>query len=146
MNKILLNLLIIVMASNQINAQKDILSAFQKKWDNSRNYLIELAETMPEDKFDFRPTERQMSFQEQLLHIRKNMVWISESYFADESQPKSDKIDPKSKAEFLAELRKAFDNVSKIIENVSPDHLSDEVKFFNGPRPNSKCSTYCRIM
>ena len=134
MNKILLNLLIVVMTSNQINAQKDVLSAFQKKWENSRNYLIELAETMPEDKFDFKPTERQMSFQEQLLHIRKNMVWISESYFADESQPKSDKIGPKSKAEFLTELRKAFDNVSKIIESVSPDHLSDEVEFFNGPK------------
>ena len=97
MNKILLNLLIIIMYSNPINAQNDILSAFLIKWENSKNYLIELAETMPAEKYGYKPTQRQMSFQEQLIHIRGNMVWLSESYFADESYGRSKKSEFTSK-------------------------------------------------
>jgi uncharacterized damage-inducible protein DinB len=132
MQKLILNLLIIVMSSNQINAQKDVISAFLKKWENSKNYLIELAETMPEEKFNYKPTERQMSFQEQLVHIRGNMVWLSESYFADTTQTKSKKIDPQSKAELINEISTAFENVLKIISNTSLNDLSDEVKFGGG--------------
>jgi hypothetical protein len=28
---------------------------------------------MPEDKYDYKPREREMSFKEQLLHIQDNM-------------------------------------------------------------------------
>ena len=104
------------MYSNPINAQNDILSAFLIKWENSKNYLIELAETMPEEKYGFKPTERQMSFQEQLIHIRGNMVWLSESYFADESYEKSTKSEFTSKSDLINDLSNSFDNVSKIIE------------------------------
>lgn len=134
MNKILLNLLIIVMISNQINAQNDVLSAFLIKWENSKNYLIELAETMPEEKFDFKPTERQMSFQEQLVHIRGNMVWLSESYFAGENYIKSNKLEITSKSDLINHLQKSFDNVSKIIGNISLSDLSEEVKFRGGQK------------
>ena len=134
MNKILLNLLIIVMISNQINAQNDALSAFLIKWENSKNYLIELAETMPEGKYDFKPTERQMSFQEQLVHIRGNMVWLSESYFAGENYIKSNKLEITSKSDLINHLQKSFDNVSKIIGNISLSDLSEEVKFRGGQK------------
>ena len=134
MNKILLNLLIIIMYSNPINAQNDILSAFLIKWENSKNYLIELAETMPAEKYGYKPTQRQMSFQEQLIHIRGNMVWLSESYFADESYGRSKKSEFTSKPDLINDLRNSFDNVSKIIENVVVSNLSEEVKFGGGQK------------
>ncbi len=120
------------MASNQINAQNDVLSAFLIKWENSKNYLIELAETMPEEKYNYKPTERQMSFQEQLVHIRANMIWLSESHFTDAIHTKSKKIDPQSKGELIDEISTAFDKVLKIIGNTSLNDLSNEVKFGGG--------------
>lgn len=120
--------------SNQTSAQSDVISAFLLKWENSKDYLLKIAESMPEENYIFKPTERQMSFQKQLLHIRSNMVWLSEKYFVDENFVKSEKNDPKSKAEIIQELSMSFDNVSEIIKNVSIDDLTTEVDFFAGPK------------
>lgn len=117
-----------------MNAQNDVISAFLLKWENSKNYLLEIAEAMPEENFNFKPTERQMTFQEQLLHIRSNMVWLSEKYFVDGDYKKSEKINPSTKAEIIQELTLAFDNVAEIIRNVPLDDLTTEVEFFAGPK------------
>lgn len=117
-----------------MNAQNDVISAFLLKWENSKNYLLEIAEAMPEENFNFKPTERQMTFQEQLLHIRSNMVWLSEKYFVDGDYKKSEKINPSTKAEIIQELTIAFDNVAEIIRNVPLDDLTTEVEFFAGPK------------
>jgi hypothetical protein len=36
---------------------------------------------MPEDKYDYAPREREMSFKEQLLHIQDNMNWLGNDLF-----------------------------------------------------------------
>ena len=117
-----------------MNAQNDVISAFLLKWENSKNYLLEIAEAMPEENFNFKPTERQMTFQEQLLHIRSNMVWLSEKYFVDGDYKKSEKINPSTKAEIIQELTIAFNNVAEIIRDVPLDDLTTEVEFFAGPK------------
>ena len=117
-----------------MKAQNDVISAFLLKWENSKNYLLEITEAMPEEHFNFKPTEREMTFQEQLLHIRGNMVWLSEKYFVDSTFEKSDKIDPKTKKEVIDELRLAFNNVTEIIKNIPVTDLQTEVDFFSGPK------------
>ena len=99
-----------------------------------KNYLIEIAESMPEEKYTYKPTERQMTFQEQLLHIRSNMVWLSEKYFLNENDVKSEKVDAKYKAEVIQELTLAFNNVAEIIKQVPLEDLSTEVDVFAGPK------------
>ncbi len=89
---------------------------------------------MPEEKYHFKPTERQMSFQEQLLHIRENMIWLSETYFATKKHKKAQKITPTSKKDIIKELDSAFNNVSKIIKLVNLEDLKTEVAFFAGPK------------
>ena len=131
MKKISLILVIITMNTSNINAQNDVLSAFLLKWENSKNYLIELAEAMPEASYNYKPTERQMSFQEQLIHIKGNMDWLSSKYFSGE---KSEKIDLKSKIEIINHLKVSFDKVSEIIKNTPLNDLNTEVEFFAGPK------------
>lgn len=134
MKNIFLLLLVTVMVSSKINAQNNSISAFLLKWENSKNYLLEIAEAMPEKKYHFKPTEREMTFEEQLLHIAENMHWLSESYLAEGDFVKSDKINPIGKTEILKDLRIAFDKVSEIVKMVSLDDLSTEVAFFSGPK------------
>ena len=123
-----------ILISNQLNAQNDVKSAFLIKWENSKNYLLEIAESMPEDLYQFKPTERQMSFQEQLLHIRGNMVWLSETYFAKDTILRSGKITPTTKQEVITELESAFNKVSEIIKTTEVNELSEQVEFFAGPK------------
>ncbi len=134
MKKYTLFLLITLLISLNMNAQNNVISAFLLKWENSKNYLLEIAEAMPEENYNYKPTERQMTFMEQLIHIRSNMVWLSESYFVDENFNKSSKVNPKTKAEILQELTIAFDKVTNIIKNVALGDLTTQVDFFAGPK------------
>jgi uncharacterized damage-inducible protein DinB len=119
---------------NGANAQNDVVSAFLIKWENSKNYLIEIAELMPENQYNYKPTEREMDFKEQLLHIKENMIWLSETYFTTNDYKKSATTTQKTKQEIINELTMAFNSVSEIIKNVDENELNTEVDFFAGPK------------
>ncbi|PHS67006.1 MAG: DinB family protein [Flavobacterium sp.] len=109
-------------------------TAFLEKWENSKNYLLEIAEAMPEENYGFKPTEREMSFSEQLLHIKQNMDWLSTSYFTEKEYTKAKKPLHKSKAEIISELKKSFDSVFEIIRTSPDESLQETVTFFAGPK------------
>jgi len=135
MKKTLFALLVIVFNISAIMAQQITPKlAFLEKWENSKNYLIAIAEAMPEDTYSYKPTEREMSFKEQLLHIKGNMEWLSTSYFTKTEYKKSKNEASKSKAETIAELENAFDAVIQIIKKTPDEDLKETVEFFAGPK------------
>lgn len=135
MKKPTIVLLVLLLSLANINAQQtSVKTAFLEKWENSKNYLMEIAEAMPEDVYDFKPTERQMSFKEQLLHIKGNMEWLSTTYFTDLKYEKSESLMVMNKVETIIELEKGFDRVIKIIEKTADEDLKETVDFFAGPK------------
>lgn len=118
-----------------LQSQDLTIPTFLEKWDNSRDYLMAIAEAMPEEKYDFRPTDRQMEFREQLLHIKSNMDWLATNYFGAEKAPGNSRDQDKlSKAETLETLRIAFDRVSRVLQKTSSSTLSEQVDFFTGTK------------
>jgi uncharacterized damage-inducible protein DinB len=117
------------------NAQQETpISAFLEKWENSKDYLVEMATLMPEDKYNYKPTERQKTFQEQLLHIKQNMDWLSSTYFSKEQKNDQKKATYTSKAEVITAITEAFDNTATIIKKATPEELKEVVQFFAGPK------------
>ena len=116
-----------------MSAQKaNVKDAFLEKWENSKNYLVEMAELMPEEDYGFKPTERQRSFAEQLEHIQGNMDWLSTKYFSREKD-KSETF-PSEKEQIIASLKKAFDAVGETVAATSEEELKETVEFFAGPK------------
>ncbi|MFK5982045.1 MAG: DinB family protein [Flavobacteriaceae bacterium] len=134
MKKTVLLFFIISNISIVMAQQTTVKSAFLEKWKNSKNYLIEIAEAMPEENYSFKPTEREMSFSEQLLHIKQNMDWLSTSYFTEREYKKDEDSVQKSKAELISELKKSFDTVLEIVKNTPDENLQETVEFFAGPK------------
>jgi len=118
-----------------VKAQVDVISAFRIKWENSKPYLLKMAKKMPAEHYNFQPRERQMSFQEQLLHIRDNMLMLSKRYIAGTSYNDTLK-NPQAltKQETIQQLSNAFDEVNRIVSNMDKDDLSTQVDFFAGPK------------
>ena len=128
-------ILFFVCFSVQLIAQQTTSKeAFLEKWENSKNYLLEIAEAMPEEFYNFKPTEREMSFKEQLVHIKGNMDWLSTTYFTSLPFKKDNLPIPETKKETLALLKAAFENTSEIIENTEDNALNETVEFFAGPK------------
>ena len=118
-----------------MTAQQDTpKKAWLEKWENSKNYLIGIAEAMPEEHYDFKPTERQMSFKEQLMHIKGNMDWLSTTYFTDIEFKREKTAPPETKAETIALIAAAFDNAKNKIATISEEKLTETVSFFAGPK------------
>ena len=130
----LIPLFLVFLANTALAQQASTKGAWLEKWENSKNYLIEIAEAMPEDAYDFKPAPRQMSFKEQLMHIKSNMDWLSTDYFTDVEYQRT-KIDlPSSKKETIGVLSEAFEAAATVIGATAEDSLHETVDFFSGPK------------
>lgn len=108
------------------------ISTFIEKWENSEIYLLKIADAMPAASYSFAPTEHQMSFGEQLIHISDNINWLGNTYFNAEeisSLPKNS-----DKDQIIAYLKTSFSNVSIAIANTSSEELIQEIDFFAGAK------------
>ena len=133
MKKTLFVLLVIVFNFSVIMAQQITPKlAFLEKWENSKNYLIAIAEAMPEDVYNYKPTEREMTFKEQLVHINENMEWLSSKYFnKKESEISTTKNE---KERIILNLKNSFKAVALIITETPDEDLKETVEFFAGPK------------
>ncbi len=127
-------ILICVLFFFKFSFAQEIIPTFLEKWKNSKDYLIEVAKAMPEDKYSFKPTEREMTFGKQLLHIKANMDWLSSTYFTEIPKKEKELDEKLSKAEIIAELEKSFNVVYEIISKTNPESLKEKVEFFAGPK------------
>ncbi len=67
-------------SDTRLLAQEDsFIKDFLERWENSRNYLIEVAELMPEEQYNFKVTPESLSFAENLMHIGFAIDWHTQS-------------------------------------------------------------------
>ncbi|WP_438968907.1 DinB family protein [Nonlabens sp.] len=115
--------------------QATVKGAFLEKWNNSRDYMIAVAEAMPEEYYDYKPTSRQKSFKEQLLHIQSNMNWLNSSYFIKNEKDKNNTdYFTFNKKDTIELLRSSFDKAYVTISATSEEELKETVAFFTGPK------------
>ena len=95
-------------------------------WNDVGRKLTAMAEDMPEDKYDFKPTPAQRSFAEQLLHAAgANYFFINPA--KGQEAPKGDpkRADYKSKAELVDYVKKSFADGAALIQSKGDSGLSD---------------------
>lgn len=107
-------------------------AAWLEKWENSKNYLIAIAEVMPDSLYDFKPTERQMTFKAQLVHIKSNMDWLSTTYFTNLTFDRTKVEIPATKEATILLIEEAFDAAAEIIAETPDASLIETVDFFAG--------------
>lgn len=124
----------ILLLSNSIFAQVEVIATFIEKWDNSKDYLVAVAQAMPEDKYDYKPSTREMSFREQLFHIQDNMNWLSTTHFSGQKYVKKEAVKGLSKTQIIQEIKTSFDTAKTFVKKTKEAELSDKVDFFAGPK------------
>jgi uncharacterized damage-inducible protein DinB len=110
------------------------LKANITKLKNAKEYTLKVADLMPEEKYNYKPSKEEMDFGKQLLHISKNLCWLSSSYLTGNKNPLTaadDKLT--SKKDIIPIVIKAYDFAIDALQNFNPKALTDAVKFFSGP-------------
>ncbi|MFD0861551.1 DinB family protein [Sungkyunkwania multivorans] len=119
--------------------QSDFIKEYLERFENSRKYLLLVAETMPEDNYGFKASPESLSFAENLMHIGFAMDWHSQSLLGDRearewSTDKVYKVADRSKDEMIALIDKTFKESIALIEKFDPDHLNDRLEYFGHDR------------
>jgi len=119
--------------------ENNFIKEYLERLETSKNYLILVAETMPEDKYDFKATPESMTFAENLMHISWAMDWHSESLMGgrearDWNTDTELKVDKKSKKEMIATIEKTFDNTTEFISNFDINKLGERLDYFGADR------------
>ncbi len=122
--------LFFILLVSTTSAQNDPwLADFLERWEQSKAYMLAVAEAMPEEKYGFKPTVEMMGFGEQLMHIALVIEWHAHSRFAGLETPfRQDayKVDGMDKSSILKVMEKEFDNASQLIIDFEDARLSEK--------------------
>ncbi len=108
---------------------------YLERLENSRKYLLLVAETMPEEFYEFKATPDSKSFAENLMHIGWAMDWHSQSLLGgrDARNWQTDtelRVAEKSKAEMITTINSTFDETMKLIAGFEIEKLDDKLDYF----------------
>lgn len=133
---ILTTIFILTVMVSPIYAQQDsFIEDYVERMENSRKYLMLVAETMPEDKYNFKATPESLTFAQNLLHIGYALDWHSESLLGGRearvwSTDLTFKAANKSKEEMIALIDKTFDAAIALITKFDRTQFDDELDYF----------------
>jgi len=102
--------------------------------------LVAAAESMPADKYEYHPTEQQMTFGHLVLHtIETNNYLCSKLGDIPEVKPPVQLKETDGKDKLVTALKGSFDFCQTALSKVEDSKLGDEVELFGG-RKGSRAS------
>jgi uncharacterized damage-inducible protein DinB len=110
------------------------LQAALKKLEHAKSYTLQVTDLMPAEYYAFKPTEEEMSFARQLLHLSENLGWLTSSYLRQDQNPISKKeLSLTRKDSVIRIINRSYDYAITALKEFRPDELATQVKFFAGP-------------
>ncbi|WP_405400893.1 DinB family protein [Maribacter sp. Asnod2-G09] len=106
-----------------------------ERLENSRKYLLLVADMMPEEKYGYKATDESLSFSENLMHIGYALDWHSQSLIGDREARvyQTDTVFKpanKTKAEMMARIDQTFTEAIALLQDVAPEQLDNELDYF----------------
>ena len=109
-----------------------LADAFRADAKDQAKKLIAAAETMPADKYSFKPTPAQMSFGDIVAHLAGGNDYFCGT-IAGVKAPERTKVDPTAKKETLvARLKETFQFCDEALATLDDSKLSEQLPFFGG--------------
>jgi len=101
-------------------------------WQRAVTDILDVAEAMPEAKYDYKPTPDVATFRDQLVHV----TGIAQRFIDTANGTKSAEEHHKTmaKAEVIAQLKKTFLTGEQMLAALSDPQLLEQVKFPFGDR------------
>jgi DinB superfamily len=98
----------------------------------SSKIMVEAAESMPADKFDYHPTPEQMTFAHLTLHIAMSNRFMC-SKISGTAAPEEAKLTEKDgKDKLVAAMRSSFEYCSTALAKVDDSNLGESLTLFGG--------------
>jgi uncharacterized damage-inducible protein DinB len=114
------------------SSSSPVSDALRHEAERSQKNLVAAAESMPADKFGFKPTPAQMSFGEMVLHVAGANDYMC-STISGTKPPAEPKLQPTaSKETLVARAKRSFEFCNTALAKLTDEGLSGTVPFFGG--------------
>lgn len=121
------------LAGTSVRAQqagKKFSEEFGPDWETARAYTLEVANAMPAEKYDFKPTAEMRSFGELIGHIAGAHYLFASAIRGEESPAKPPQ--ETTKEAVVAFLNESCDYVAETVAQVDDARAEQTVKLFGG--------------
>ncbi|UJP66043.1 DinB family protein [Mongoliitalea daihaiensis] len=106
------------------------IEEFVAKWDNGKQFTLDVVDKMPDNLLDYKPHASAMSFNEQVTHLSGAMVMIAKN-FLNGSDPSFDpSVKPTTKAELKALVSASYDYVKLTASGLTAAQFAENVEIF----------------
>ena len=108
---------------------------FVSLWKTMKDYTLQVADSMPADKYDFRPSDEVRTFGQQMKHLSYSSQFFINVFFNGEMTEFDQTIEEKgmSKEEIIPYMNQAFDSVLEAAENINDENLNEQVEIIFVP-------------
>jgi uncharacterized damage-inducible protein DinB len=106
-------------------------------WERTAANMVDVAEAMPEEKYDFKPTPEVRTFREQLVHVAATVQRFIDSANGTKSEPGPTQ-ENLTKAAIVQLLTQRYQAGKALIEALSDAQMVESVKFPFGDRMVSR--------
>jgi uncharacterized damage-inducible protein DinB len=130
-------------------AQEGIAADLLNQWNNTGKQLIDMAADFPENKFGYKATPAQRTFEEQLLHAAgANYIFIDAALG---TKPPHDVENPpakmyKTRAQFVDYIKKSYADGAAAIRRLGDKGLLEETKAPFGNEMITKAALFAEAM
>lgn len=100
-------------------------------WDRAVTDILDVAEAMPEEKYDFKPVPEVQTFREQIVHLSAVVQRFIDAAKGTKTEAAHK---PMTKAEAIAHLRQTFDTGREMFASLTDAPMLEHVKFPFGDR------------
>ncbi len=132
----LLTTLFTSLAHSQAITTTDIKAQMVKDWERAKAYTVDYLNTMPADKYNFRPNDSTRSFAQQMLHIAGANVFLMMtatgaaplSWLSMDMEQRSS---AQSKDSVMYYITTSYDYCRDAVQNADMNKWGEKVKVFN---------------
>ncbi len=103
---------------------------FMSKWQNSKQFTLDVLDKMPDSGMDYKTDPAAMSFKEQIHHIGNAMVGISQGYLKGGDPGFTIDLATASKADLAAFVGKSYDYAAATMKALSDADAGESIEVF----------------
>lgn len=106
------------------------MEEFMMKWENSKQFTLEVVEKMPDDLQNFKPHESAMKFDQQVIHLSSTIAGVSKKFLKGEDPSFDLAPKPANKEELKAYVTACYDYGAVTFSKLTEAQLAEKVEIF----------------
>jgi hypothetical protein len=115
-------------------AANPVVSSAREIYSRQAKYVVAAFETMPVDKYSYKPTPEQMSFGKMATHLIAANNHVCAMLTTAPAPPESKLTETDSKGTLLTAIKASFDYCDKAMDGLQDSQLGDTITFFRGAK------------